>query len=304
MSKRLTIGQLSRRTGVSVKTLRFYSDEGLLPPAERSRTGYRLYAEEHVVRIDLIRTLREAGVGLEAIGQVLDRDVDLAEALRLRLGAIEAHIASLQRVASALRAAIRSGASEADLRRISMVTRLSNEERRAVIEGFYREVVKDWPQANEWVRNMVEASVPNLPDDATPEQLDAWVELATMLEDSTFIASMRAGAADFWSKSIDQAAMNAARAEAARVAGEARARGVEASSSEGIAIARSFAEAMAAASGETDHGRQQERMRALYDPRAERYWELIATMKGEPIPTGPYGDWRWIGDAMRAYLEV
>jgi DNA-binding transcriptional MerR regulator len=41
--ERLPIGELSRRSGIPVKTLRFYSDEGLLPPTERSGSGYRLY---------------------------------------------------------------------------------------------------------------------------------------------------------------------------------------------------------------------------------------------------------------------
>src|SRR5256885_16716746 len=56
----LTIGELSRRTGVPVKTLRFWSDEGLLPPATRSRSGYRLYAEDATLRLDLVRRDRKS----------------------------------------------------------------------------------------------------------------------------------------------------------------------------------------------------------------------------------------------------
>ena len=98
----LTIGQLSRRTGLPVKTLRFWSDEGLLPPASRSASGYRLYSQEALVRLDLLRTLREAGLGLDAIRKVLRRDMSLADALRLQLAAVEAHAPSLQCVAAAL----------------------------------------------------------------------------------------------------------------------------------------------------------------------------------------------------------
>lgn len=64
----LTIGEVSRRTGIPVKTLRDRSDEGLLPPSERSRSGYRLYSERDVIRLDLIRALREAGLGLTRQG--------------------------------------------------------------------------------------------------------------------------------------------------------------------------------------------------------------------------------------------
>src|SRR5262245_16078950 len=125
----LTIGELSRRTGIPVKTLRFWSDEGLLPPASRSASGYRLYAEEALIRLDLVRTLREAGLGLDAIRKVLRRDMSLADALRLHLVAVEAHAASLQRVAAALRAVLRGEPDESDVRRVCAVTRLTNEER-------------------------------------------------------------------------------------------------------------------------------------------------------------------------------
>lgn len=303
MAKRLTIGELSRRTGVPVKTIRFYSDEGLLPPVERSRSGYRLYAEEHVLRIDLIRTLREAGVGLEAIGRVLRRDLKLEEALRLRLGAVEAHIASLQRVAAALRATIRSGASEQDLRRLSMVTKLSNEERKKVIERFYDKVMDGFPAAKEWTRNMIEASIPDLPEDATPEQLDAWVELATLLEDESFVATTRANAVQFWSKDVDMLAMQKIQGEFSREAADARARGVDPTSEEAMDFVRRYLSKMAAVAGETDE-QVTARMRAQYDRRAERYWELVAIMKGQPKPEGQFADWKWFGDAMRHHFAA
>lgn len=124
VSERITIGALARRSGVPVKTLRFYSDEGLLPPAGRTASGYRVYGEDAVVRLDLIRTLREAGLGIAAIKAIFARDLTLTEALRLRLDAVEAHIASLQHIAAALRAALRSEPTEADIRRLCTVTRL------------------------------------------------------------------------------------------------------------------------------------------------------------------------------------
>src|SRR5690349_10768032 len=152
----LTIGELSRRTGVPVKTLRFWSDEGLLPPASRSASGYRLYAEEALVRLDLVRTLRDAGLGLDAIRKVLRRDLSLADALRLQLAAVEAHAASLQRVAAALRAALERGdPDQSDVRRLCAVTRLTNEERKAVIEEFYGRVSDGIPVDNAWQKKMI-----------------------------------------------------------------------------------------------------------------------------------------------------
>ena len=62
-----SIGELARRTGLSVKTIRFYSDQGLVVPASRTPAGYRRYGPEAVPRLALVRTLRELGLGLQEL---------------------------------------------------------------------------------------------------------------------------------------------------------------------------------------------------------------------------------------------
>ena len=47
----LTIGQLARRSGVPVRTIRFWSDEGILPETDRSAAGYRRYGPDAVARL-------------------------------------------------------------------------------------------------------------------------------------------------------------------------------------------------------------------------------------------------------------
>ena len=47
-----TIGELARRTGLSVRTIRFYSDAGVVPPSGRSPAGYRLYDTEALARLE------------------------------------------------------------------------------------------------------------------------------------------------------------------------------------------------------------------------------------------------------------
>ncbi|WP_236514747.1 MerR family transcriptional regulator [Sandaracinus amylolyticus] len=308
MTRKLTIGALSRRTGVPVKTLRFYSDEGLLPPAGRTRSGYRLYDEAHVVRIDLIRTLRDAGVGLETIARVLDRDLTIEEALRVRLQTIEAHVTSLTRVAGAIRAALRSRASsdapdirDEDLRRLSMVTKLSFEERKRAIERFYTKVMEGAPVPSDWIEQMVATSTPELPDDPSAGQLDAWIELASMLDDDEFVAAMRVNAESFWARDVDVAALRAIQSELVRAASEARARGVDPRSDEARALVRSYLGRTAAASGDVDGATMLARLRAQYDRRAERYWELVAIMGGMQ-PSERFADQQWLGEATRQVL--
>lgn len=297
--ERLTIGELSRLTGVAVKTLRFYSDEGLLPPAGRSPSGYRLYADEALVRLDLVRTLRDAGLGLDAIKKVLRRETSLASALQLRLAAVEAHIVSLQRVAAALRAAVRSDPTEDDVRRLCAVTRLSNEERKAVIEKFYDRISEGIPIDAEWKRTMVEASAPKLPDNPTGEQLDAWIELADMLADASFVENLRDSAREVWGK-FDMNAMRRASDDAAAAAKEAIARGVAPEAAEAREVIERYGSALAAARGGTldDAGRRGIRDRfARHDPRAARYWELVATLRGD-CAAQHVAEWRWIAQAV------
>jgi DNA-binding transcriptional MerR regulator len=68
----MTVDELAARTGMTVRTLRFYASEGLLPaPHRRGRVAY--YDAGHRMRLDLVRTLQEHGYTLSAIQRVLAR---------------------------------------------------------------------------------------------------------------------------------------------------------------------------------------------------------------------------------------
>jgi DNA-binding transcriptional MerR regulator len=85
---KMTIGELARRTGMTVRNIRAHQTRGLLPPPEvHGRTGY--YTEEHVARIELTREMQGEGLNLEAIRRVLESTegssaeiVDFARAVR------------------------------------------------------------------------------------------------------------------------------------------------------------------------------------------------------------------------------
>jgi DNA-binding transcriptional MerR regulator len=302
----LTIGELSRLTGVPVKTLRFWSDEGLLPPATRTSHGYRLYAEDATIRLDLVRTLREAGLGLEAIKKVLRNDLSLADALRLQLAAVEAHASSLQRVAAALRAALRTGdPNESDVRRLCAVTQLTNEERKNVVERYYQRIADGIPLDSPWRKKLAEASKPQLPDNPTPEQLDAWIELSELLTDESFVERQRTHAREAAENKLDMLKLRNANIDAARAAASARALGASPGSDAGRAVVEGFVAAIADAAGKPVDDRLRRGMyeRYLsYDPRHARYWELVAIMTGHASGPGSVADWSFIADAVRIHL--
>lgn len=73
MSPPLTLGRLARATGLARSSLLHYEALGLLKPLARSESGYRLYGEAEVQRLQAIRRYRDAGLSLQAIQQLLSR---------------------------------------------------------------------------------------------------------------------------------------------------------------------------------------------------------------------------------------
>ena len=71
-SKRvMKIGELARSTGVSIKAIRFYEEQGVMPPAPRTDAGYRVYAQPDVDRLEFIRKAKRLGMSLDEIRGVL-----------------------------------------------------------------------------------------------------------------------------------------------------------------------------------------------------------------------------------------
>ncbi|WP_326589078.1 MerR family transcriptional regulator [Streptomyces sp. NBC_01294] len=84
----MRIGELGRRTGVSVPTIKYYVREGLLPPGELTSPNQASYGEAHERRLRLIRALLEVGgLSLSAIGEVLDAVDDKERPVHKVLGA-------------------------------------------------------------------------------------------------------------------------------------------------------------------------------------------------------------------------
>lgn len=68
MSPRMKIGTVARRTGLSLRTIRYYGQVGLAPPSARTAGGFRLYTEADVERLLLIMSMKPLGFTLEEMG--------------------------------------------------------------------------------------------------------------------------------------------------------------------------------------------------------------------------------------------
>ena len=69
----LKVGDLAKQTGVSVRTLHYYDEIGLLSPSHRTAAGYRLYGEKDIIRLQQIVSLRQIGFSLEEIRECLEQ---------------------------------------------------------------------------------------------------------------------------------------------------------------------------------------------------------------------------------------
>ncbi len=91
------VGELAKRTGVSVRALHHYDEIGLLSPSHRSEAGYRLYTEIDVARLQQIRSLRALGLSLEEARDFLKRpEVVPGRVLQLHIEHLKERIAAQQ----------------------------------------------------------------------------------------------------------------------------------------------------------------------------------------------------------------
>ena len=302
-----TIGELAKISGITVRRIRFYSDEGLLPPASRTPGNYRVYCDDDLARLQLIRALRDAGVGLDAIRKLLARRLSVREVLQLRLESLEAELAAKQRIATCLRATLRSDEpTETDLRRLWNMTQLTSAQLRDTVERFFDAAAAGSTIDAEWKQRMIEMNTPELPAQPTPQQIDAWNEITAMLGDQSFIAQVRADDNDMWRSEFDAAAYAAASDATLAKVRAVRAAGEQPSSPAGLAIAQEWLRASALAmKREPDDAFLQWHLNQYrkYHTRSTRYQQLLAILRGDDSNDAPGNDWLWINEAMTALLK-
>jgi len=106
-----TTGQLAKRTGVTVRTLRYYDKIGLLKPSRTTHGAVRLYSKDDVARLHKIQMLKYIGLTLAEIGQIIQDDTtpeqDLGRSLQMQKEIIQSQIAHLQYVSKAIDEALR-----------------------------------------------------------------------------------------------------------------------------------------------------------------------------------------------------
>ncbi|MGY0499928.1 MerR family transcriptional regulator [Nocardia sp. FBN12] len=170
----LTIGELAARTGVAVRTVRFYCDAGLLDAA-RTPTGHRVFEPGAVDRLLLLRRLRSFGIGLPAIEDVLDGTRSIAEVIAAERIALDDELDALHRRRALLRA-VESAAPDAHAEQLDLLAAVVDPRAaRDVLVTFWRRQLAPLPTSA--IDGFLSMNVPELTADARPEHLIAYAEL-------------------------------------------------------------------------------------------------------------------------------
>jgi hypothetical protein len=280
-----------------------------------------------VARLELVVTLRELGLGLPDVRRVLDGQVSIAEVAAVHLEALDAQIRALRLHRAVLAVVVKRAAGKEEMTLMNKLARMSVAERRQMIDDFLADVfggldpdqhriravpiqVRPVPrearhQRAEHLHRPSPAlarrwnAAPNLPDDPSPEQVDAWVEIAELVSDPGFrqhirqviVLSAQVGARDGLRGLLDEVRENAVAAVL---------RGCPPDSAEAAQVVSRILEP---APGEHPMGREEliAGLEVTTDPRIDRYAQLTATINGwPPFPSHMQAD-LWLLAALRAH---
>lgn len=168
------VGELAKRTGVSVRTLHYYDEIGLLTPSHHSESGYRLYTESDVARLQRIKSLRSLGFSLDEIRDCLKSpEFSPQRVVELHLALVREQIELQQRLCDRLEGIaerLRSTETvsvEDFLQTIEVITMLDKyytpeqrkeleERRQAIGDERIRQVEGEWKELMDQVRAEME----------------------------------------------------------------------------------------------------------------------------------------------------
>ncbi|WP_285647210.1 MerR family transcriptional regulator [Lentzea sp. NBRC 102530] len=327
MTKLYPIGDVARRTGLSVSAIRFYADEGVVPPTSHTDGGYRLYDVEAVARLELVRTLRDLGASVEDVRRLLADETSLHDLATTHLVIVERQLRHLKARRAVLRTIVGQGGGARQAALMHALVSMSDEDRERLLDDFWDEVTDGLTVHPSFVEHLHRLR-PVLPDEPETEQLQAWIALADMVQDNDFRREVReflhSGFASPKALTVTSPEIME-RVEAHRLieveAAEAERAGVAPDSPRGQEIARRMLDSLAGltaavtgAPAEPDELKRtmsapdrvvDETARqavARFGAVLDRYFALMATISGTPVPdpsdTGVSEP--WIAAAMTA----
>ncbi|MGX1885943.1 helix-turn-helix domain-containing protein [Streptomyces sp. NPDC055287] len=285
----LSIGELAEHAGVTVKTVRYYSDRGLLPEAARSAGGHRRYAPEALERMHLIRSLRTLDLPVPDVARALDQEDALEDIIAGQLRELGSQLTVLRWREAALQL-LRDCTAEERAERLRLIGAVTAPPSTAAIARFWRR----WLPARlpaRLVSTIIEQAVPQPPADPTPLHVLTFARLHALACAIHPGAGHCQPAAHQPAEGYRPAVLYDGLGEAYALASP-RVR-AQLPPQEGEAL-DCFVSAYARSCGKRDTPAFRHRLsrQLAADARIDRYWQLTAELSGQAEPTpGAAHDW-------------
>ncbi|GAA4609800.1 MerR family transcriptional regulator [Actinoplanes octamycinicus] len=251
--------------------------------------------------------MRELGVDLASIHRVLAEEITVSEAAIAHAEALDVQIRVLRLRRAVLRVVAKRDVSPEEMKLMHRIAQLSEAERHRLINDFVDSTFGG-VDANPELMALLRSAVPDLPDEPTAEQVECWIELAELVQDSDFRASVRRMAEH---QAAERAAgdrtglhhdlTNHVRDQVAA----AVAAGIQpASAQAGLVVSElvaRYADTFGAVDSPEYRAQMVTRLTIANDPRVERYWHLIATINGSPTMTPLAPIFSWFIEALQRH---
>lgn len=298
-----SIGELAARAEVTVKAVRFYSDNGLLPEAARSAGGHRRYGPDAVGRLRMLRSLRALGLPVREVRRVLGEDEDAADsvledAVAGQLREVGSQLTALRWREAGLRLVLECPPEErAD--RLRLVGAVATPPHTGALARFWRAWLPPRMPARATAA-FLEAAVPHPPDDPAPAQVLAFARLYALVTRPCTGAERPQPEAHRAAGPRASGVLYAGLAQAYELAATQLRRGVGPRPGEEL---DGFVDAYASAYGSRDTPAFRRLLagQLAADPRIDRYWELTAdvvTPPGRPPEPTPGSAHDWLFAAL------
>lgn len=296
-----SIGQLARLTGLSVRTIRYYSDSGILPETTRSAGGHRRYGREALDHLLLVKRLRALGLPLPAIRQVLTGERPLGDVIAAELDRVASQLASLRWRQASLQA-LDGCTAEERVARLDLLARVPTPHVSDDLVRFWRRVLPVTLPAR-LVEAITAAAVPSPPREPTPRQVLAYAELHALVTDPSLAANIRRRERENADGTVDVTVLFDGLGEACSLAASAIAAGRPPQPGDALDC---FVQAHARARRERDtpvfRARLYNSITCATDPWITRYWDLVGTVTGDRATLG--ASHGWLTAALRGQREM
>ncbi|MGV9910152.1 MerR family transcriptional regulator [Streptomyces tendae] len=236
----------------------------------------------------------------------MNGEISVPEVAAAHADALEIQIRTLRVRRAVLRAVAKRGSTPEEMDLMHKPAKLSDGERRRLITDFIDDTFGGLDANADFV-DMMRSAMPELPDDPEPEQVDAWVELAELTQDPDFRAAVRRMARYQAAERAqgDHTGLHHDLTETVRDSvGRALDAGIAPASAEAAPVIGALTARYAQTFGRADDADLRHwllrRLETAGDPRAERYWHLLAVINGWPVPPSLAPVFTWFAQALRA----